>query len=190
MIPLTDYFDNLHSFLQGVEITDTKGQNLDLREGLSQVISSIHRVKTTHRKVMIIGNGGSAAIASHLQNDFCKAVQVRAMVFTEVPLLTALSNDISYIAAYREQVNLWADREDLLIAISSSGNSPNIIEAINAARMRGCHPLVTMSGFSPDNKLRAAGDINIYVPSKEYGYVELAHSVLTHYISDNAAQSG
>ena len=73
---------------------------------------------------MIVGNGGSAAIASHLQNDLCKAAQFRAMVFTEPPLLTALSNDISYTAAYRELVNLWAENDDMLIAISRLGQFP------------------------------------------------------------------
>jgi len=189
MIPLNEYTENLFSFLRRVEISDKNGQILDVHEGLSLVISSLLMIKTTRRKVMVIGNGGSAAIASHLQNDLCKAVQARSMVFTEPPLLTALSNDISYTAAYREQVNLWADNGDILVSISSSGNSQNIIDAVNVARDKGCHPIITLSGFSPDNKLRSLGDINIYIPSKEYGYVELAHSVLTHYISDQAVKS-
>jgi len=188
MIPWNEYSDNLLSFLRRVVITDKKGQILDVHEGFSLVISSLLKIKSSRRKVMVIGNGGSAAIASHLQNDLCKAVQVRAMVFTEPPLLTALSNDISYTAAYREQVNLWTDNEDILVSISSSGNSQNIIDAVNAAHDKGCHPIITLSGFSPDNKLRSLGDINIYIPSKEYGYVELAHSVLSHYISDQAAK--
>lgn len=139
-------------------------------------------------KVMIIGNGGSAAIASHLQNDLCKTGKIRAMVFTETPLLTALSNDISYNAAYSEQVGLWADKEDILIAISSSGNSQNIIDSVITARQNGCRPIITLSGFYPDNHLRGIGDYNIYIPSREYGYVELAHSVVTHYISDQVAR--
>lgn len=188
MIPLADYCENLHSFLRRVEITDTNGQNVDPREGFFRIINSILNVKPSCGKVMVIGNGGSAAIASHLQNDLCKAVQVRTMVFTEPPLLTALSNDISYTAAYSKQVDLFADSDDILVAISSSGNSQNIINAVNAARNRGCHPIITLSGFSPDNRLRGLGDLNIYIPSDEYGYVELAHSVLTHYISDQAAK--
>lgn len=184
MIPFTQYSDKLHSFLKRVIITDINGQTLDLNEGLSLINTNLHRVKTTHKKVMIIGNGGSAAIASHLQSDLCKAAQVRAMVFTESPLLTALSNDISYCAAYRELIHLWADKEDILFSISSSGMSQNIIDAVTIARDRGCHPIITLSGFLPDNTLRSSGDINLYISSKEYGYVELAHSVITHFISD------
>jgi len=188
MIPFTQYIDDLHSFLEKVVITDINGQSLDVYEGLSLIINNLHKNKTAHNKVMIIGNGGSAAIASHLQSDLCKTAQIRAMVFTEQPLLTALSNDISYIAAYRELVNLWAEKEDVFFSISSSGSSQNIIDAVIIAREKGCSPIITLSGFLPDNPLRNMGDINIYIPSREYGYVELAHSVLTHFISDQTSK--
>lgn len=187
-MPFTQYSNELHTFLERVVITDNNGQTLDLNEGLSMIITNLRKIKTAQNKVMIIGNGGSAAIASHLQNDLCKAAQIRAMVFTEPSLLTALSNDISYTAAYRELVNLWADKEDMLFSISSSGKSQNIIEAVNTAREQGCSPIITLSGFLPDNPLRRMGDINLYVSSKEYGYVELAHSVLTHFISDQTSK--
>lgn len=190
MVPFAQYTDNLHSFLERVEITDKSGKHLSVDEGLSRIVHHLHAIKSAQKKVMIIGNGGSAAIASHLQNDLCKAAQVRAMVFTEPPLLTALSNDISYIAAYRELVNLWAEKEDMLVSISSSGRSQNILDAVSTARAKGCNPVITISGFLPDNPLRGMGDINLYISSSEYGYVELAHSVLTHYISDQTSKTG
>ena len=190
MMPFAQYLEELRFFLKSVVITDINGKILDLDEGLSLIITNLHKIKTAQNKVMVIGNGGSAAIASHLQNDLCKAAQIRAMVFTEAPLLTALSNDISYTVAYRELVNLWADKEDMLFSISSSGRSQNIINAVNVARDKGCHPIITLSGFLPDNTLRSMGDINIYVSSNEYGYVELAHSVLTHFISDQTSKIG
>jgi D-sedoheptulose 7-phosphate isomerase len=190
MIPYTQYTNNLHSFLDHMSITDNKGRSLDIDNGLSMIVENLHRIKTANQKVMVIGNGGSAAIASHLQNDLCKAAQIRAMVFTEPPLLTALSNDISYIAAYKELVQLWADKSDSLFAISSSGRSQNILDAVTVARDRGCFPIVTLSGFLPDNPLRNAGDFNLFINSKEYGYVELAHSVLAHYISDQTSKTG
>jgi D-sedoheptulose 7-phosphate isomerase len=189
MIPFAQYSDNLHSLLERVEITDRSGKNLDVDGGLSRIVNHLHTIKSNNKKVMIIGNGGSAAIASHLQNDLCKAAHLRAMVFTEPPLLTALSNDISYIAAYRELVNLWSDKGDMLISISSSGRSQNILDAVKAARSRGCSPVITISGFLPNNPLRGMGDINLYISSSEYGYVELAHSVLTHYISDQTSKT-
>lgn len=184
MIPINEYIIQLHSHLESVLITDRTGKILDAENGFHLITITLQQIKAERRKVMIIGNGGSAAIASHLQNDLCKAVGIRAMVFTEPPLLTALSNDISYMAAYRELIHLWADKGDMLIAISSSGRSQNIVDAVNAARHAGCGSIITLSGFHPDNPLRGMGDLNCYIASNEYGYVELAHSVITHYISD------
>jgi D-sedoheptulose 7-phosphate isomerase len=188
MILFTKYIQELQSHLAEVTISDSEGKNVDIKKGFLQVVNHLGNLKRSGKKVMIIGNGGSAAIASHLQNDFCKAAQIRAMVFTETPLLTALSNDISYIAAYREQVTLWAEPGDILISISSSGRSQNILDALSSARNKGCAPIITLSGFRPDNPLRKMGDFNLYVPSMEYGYVELVHSILTHYISDQVSK--
>ena len=75
----------------------------------------------------------------------------------------------------------------MLIAISSSGKSENIIRATNAALKKGC-TVVTLSGFKADNPLRQIGHVNYYVPSDEYGYVELIHSIIAHYLSDAATQ--
>jgi D-sedoheptulose 7-phosphate isomerase len=85
MIPFAQYTNSLHSFLERVEITDKSGKHLDVEEGLSRIVCYLNAIKSANKKVMIIGNGGSAAIASHLQNDLCKAAQLRAMVFTESP---------------------------------------------------------------------------------------------------------
>jgi D-sedoheptulose 7-phosphate isomerase len=189
MMPFNQYTGELTSYLERTTITDINGKNVDTNEGFSKIIAYLCKVKETGKKVMIIGNGGSAAIASHLQNDLCKAAQIRAMVFTEPPLLTALSNDISYTAAYRELVNLWAEKDDILFSISSSGRSQNILDAVTVARCRGCAPIITLSGFLPENPLRNMGDLNLYVPSIEYGYVELVHSLLTHYISDQTSNA-
>ncbi len=136
-------------------------------------------------KAMVIGNGGSAAIASHLQNDLCNAVGIRALAFQEPPRLTAISNDRGYGGVFEEPVELWASDGDLLIAISSSGQSANILRAVKAAQARGCH-IITLSGFSAHNPLRSLGNVNLYVASQEYGYVEAAHSVLAHFLTDCA----
>jgi D-sedoheptulose 7-phosphate isomerase len=121
-----------------------------------------------------MGNGGSAAIVSHVHNDLCKAVGVRAVVFDDTPLLTALANDEGYHEVFRRPLELWADRGDLLIAVSSSGESENIVSAAASAKQKGC-TLLTFTGFKPTNRLRQIGDFNIYVPAAHYGYVEIAH---------------
>lgn len=107
------------------------------------------------------------------------------MVFTEASALTALANDYGYECVFERPVELWADADDLLVAISSSGQSENILRAARAASARNCR-VITLSGFSADNPLRRLGNLNFYVPSPEYGYVELAHSVITHFLTDYA----
>jgi D-sedoheptulose 7-phosphate isomerase len=184
----TAYIQTLSALLQSLQVTDQQGTDLPLDEGASKAISLILSVRSSSGKVMLIGNGGSAAIASHMQNDLCKAAGVRAMVFGETPLLTALSNDHGYEYVFERPVELWANAGDLLLAISSSGQSQNILRAVNASIARGCQ-VITFSGFKADNPLRRLGHLNFYVPSQVYGYVESVHSVLAHFLTDGAMMS-
>src|SRR4029450_8774875 len=117
---------------------------------------------------LLIANGGSAAIVSHLHNDLCKSVGMRAMVFHETSVLTAVANDDAYQDVFRRPVDLWADRGDVLIAVSSSGESENIVKAASLAKEKGCR-VVTLTGLAPTNLLRRIGHVNIYVPSAAYG---------------------
>ena len=184
----TSYLQHLSELLQGTRVTDQQGTVLSLDEGINKAVALVLSVKAASGKVMVIGNGGSAAIASHVQNDLCKAVGVRAMVFYEAPLLTALSNDHGYGCVFEHGVQLWADTGDLLVAISSSGQSENILRAVRASVARGCQ-VITLSGFRADNPLRRMGHLNLYVSSQNYGYVEAAHSVLTHLLTDCATNN-
>lgn len=180
------YFHRLSELLKDLRVTDGNGKAMSLDKGTMRAIEMLLSVRATSKKVMLIGNGGSAAIASHMQNDLCKTVGVRAIVFNEAPLLTALSNDHGYGCVFERSVQLWAKAGDLLVAISSSGQSENILRAVRSAKKRKCRVL-TLSGFNPKNLLRLMGDLNFYVPSKEYGYVELVHSVLSHFLTDSAS---
>src|SRR5690606_4937842 len=131
--------------------------------GAQQAVEMILATRVAGRKAIVVGNGGSAAIASHLQCDLAKAVGMRAMVFHDAALLTALSNDEGYDRALEHNVEQWAEPGDLLFAISSSGRSANILRSVAAATDRGCR-VITLSGFRADNPLRAAGDLNFHVP--------------------------
>ena len=182
------YFHKLSELLLSLQVTNEHSAVLSLDAGANKAVDIILSVKSASRKVMLIGNGGSAAIASHMQNDLCKAVGVRATVFNEPPLLTALSNDHGYGCVFERPVELWADAGDVLLAISSSGQSENILRAVRASVARGCQ-VITLSGFSADNPLRRMGHLNFYVPSQVYGYVELVHSVLAHFLTDCAMMS-
>jgi D-sedoheptulose 7-phosphate isomerase len=181
----TAYFQLLGNYLLTSEVTDNTGNAIALNEGCQQAIDMILAAGISG-KTMIIGNGGSAAIASHAHNDLSKMVGVKSLVFTEVPLLTALSNDLDYVEAYERQVEMWATTSDLLLAISSSGQSENILRAVRAATTQAC-PVITFSGFLPDNPLRQMGVLNFYVPSSMYGFVELGHQTLLHFLTDTAS---
>ena len=184
----TSYFHKVSELLQSTQVSDGQGAVLSLDEGANRVVDLILSARSASGQVVVIGNGGSAAIASHMQNDLCKAVGVRALAFYESPLLTALANDHGYRCVFERPVELWANSGDLLVAISSSGQSENILRAVRASVARGCQ-VTTLSGFSADNPLRRMGDVNFYVPSQVYGYVEAAHSVLAHFLTDSAMMS-
>ena len=183
------HFKLLGDLLLSMQVTDKHGAVLSLDKGISAAVDIILSVGTGPGKVMVIGNGGSAAIASHMQSDLCKAVGVRAMVFTEVPLLTALTNDHGYSSAFKRPAALWTDTGDVMVAISSSGQSENILRAVEAAASRGGR-LITLSGFRADNPLRQKGDFNFYIASSDYGQVEAAHAAVAHYLTDCCAMSG
>lgn len=179
------YFQDLSELLSRTQATDQTSARLSLDEGVSRAVQMLLDVGATARKMMLIGNGGSAAIASHIQNDLCKGVGLRALVFNEQPLLTAISNDIGYGCVFEHPIELWANKGDLLLAISSSGQSENILRGVKAALARGCQ-VITLSGFRPDNQLRQLGSLNFYLPSEVYGLVETAHLAVAHCIADNA----
>ncbi len=134
-------------------------------------------------KIMFVGNGGSAGIASHLAIDYSKNGGLRSLSFNDPSALTCLANDLGYERVFAKQIELHGCPGDLLVAISSSGRSPNILAAVAAAKARECR-IATYSGFSKDNNLRMLGDVNIYVPAQEYGFVEIAHLTLCHAVLD------
>jgi len=177
------YFHELNRLFSAMEIRTQDGENLSLDQGGKAALDLIRQAKESKAKAFVVGNGGSAAIASHMQNDLCKAVKMRALVFTEQSLLTALANDDGYQTAYETLMKLWGEPNDLLIAISSSGQSENILRCVRAARKAGCR-IITLSGFAADNPLRALGDVNFYIPSDSYGHVELAHAALGQFLTD------
>ena len=177
------WLDHLAEFPGEVESTDRQGVPLPFAEAMETAAGFLLEAKKHSRKVLVIGNGGSAAIASHMQTDLCHSLGIRGLVFNEPPLLTALANDNGYENAFQRLVTLWADPSDTLVAISSSGRSPNILNACAAARAKGAR-LITFSGFGSDNPLRSQGDLNFYVANATYGPVESAHAVLIHHLTD------
>lgn len=130
-------------------------------------------------RVWIVGNGGSAAIASHIATDFTKNASLMAMAFNDPSLLTCYANDFGYEEVFAKALQYFAIPDDCLIVISSSGKSKNMIAAAEQADAMGMQ-VITLTGFDPENPLRRMGDINFYVPSNSYGHVEVTHLSILH----------
>jgi len=182
---LTGYYGYLAKSLTRVQVTDAAGSSLSQSEAVSTVIGWARATHTAGRKLMFIGNGGSAGICSHMATDYSKNGGMRSLAFNDGSMLTCLGNDLGYENVFAKQIDLHAVEGDLLIAISSGGKSKNILEAVGVARRRGCR-VVTLSGFGADNPLRKLGDMNFYLGSDQYGYVEVGHLAILHAILDFA----
>lgn len=180
---ISNHFVALHQLLLNTRITTEDKQLLPLHEGFIHFQKLVKRIHQTSNKLMFIGNGGSAGIASHMAIDYSKNGKLSAMTFTDASALTCLSNDYGYEHAYAKQIEYHGRKGDVLIAISSSGESRNILNAVNAAKKLEC-PVMTFSGFSAENTLSTLGHLNFYVASKEYGAVEVAHMTLAHTLLD------
>lgn len=181
-----EYFDQLINILNDSIVTNFKQINVSFEKGIEEIIKCLNNIDA--KKVIAIGNGGSAAIASHLANDLCKTDNIKAICFSDYSYNTCMANDFGYECVYEKGIEMFADEGDVLIAISSSGNSENIIRATNKAKEKGCK-VITLSGFKEDNKLRDKGDINIYIPKEHYGYVELCHQIILHMITDTIGEA-
>ena len=127
------------------------------------------------RKVILVGNGGSAAMASHVAVDLTKNAGIRAINFNEADLITCFANDYGYEQWMAKAVERYGDAGDVLIAISSSGRSTNVLNACAAARRLRFTGVITCSGLSPENPLRQQGDENFWVDSRAYNLVEMVH---------------
>ena len=131
------------------------------------------------RSVYLVGNGASASMASHFAADLAKNARLHAQVFSDLSLITAISNDIGYDQVFAEPLRRRGQAKDMLIAISSSGKSPNILAAAAVARQLRMK-IVTLSAFAADNPLRRAGDLNLYVAADNYGAAESVHASALH----------
>jgi len=146
------------------------------RSVLSDLASLITTVSAAGRKVILAGNGGSAAMASHVAVDLTKAAGIRAINFNEADLVTCFANDYGYEHWVARALEAYADPGDLVVLISSSGASPNIIRAVEQARTMGLG-VACLSGFASDNPLRGSGDIDLWVDSRSYNVVEMTHHI-------------
>lgn len=180
------YSQNYLQALSGVlEQTEASllTEKADLQAALTRSVEILKDVQSSGSTQFFLGNGASAAFAEHMALDWTKNGGVRSQNPSSAVLLTALANDISYQDSFAVYLDRYAKPGDLVVTISSSGNSENVIRAIAAARKLGCK-VITLSGLKPDNASRKLGDVNFYVPGRTYGIVECAHQVLLHMMID------
>lgn len=138
------------------------------------------------QRVIFIGNGGSNSIASHMMEDFMKIGKKRTLAFSDPALITCFANDYGYDHALSKWLEFSRLPDDLLVAISSSGESANILHAVRSHRNAG-EEVITLSGFAPHNTLASLGTLNFNTPIKNYGVVECFHQVILHAILDELA---
>ena len=171
-----------------IRATSKEGCLLETSLGVSR---GVEQILATHRKggtVRFIGNGGSAAIASHQATDFIRTCKIAAHAPLDLSLLTCMGNDVGYENVFAEPLRVLGKEHDLLIAISSSGQSKNILNGVEVMRSKGAS-IITLSGFKEDNPLRWLGDINFYVPSKSYRIVESAHLFICNWLLEFTIQA-
>jgi D-sedoheptulose 7-phosphate isomerase len=175
--------DSFRSILASVEVTDAAGRRLDTEDSLAQIMDLLRDLRARKGSLYVVGNGGSAAVASHSVVDFLKVGALRAFTLTDASVLTAMANDVSYGEAFEQMLSVHAQPGDALIAISSSGSSVNIVNAAAKVKALG-GSVVTLSGFAPDNPLRSRGDLNVWLDSRDFGMVEAAHQFILHVLID------
>ena len=156
----------------------------DIVSKIINVKDILLETKKNKNKVLIFGNGGSAAIASHVSVDFTKSANIRSVNFNEADLITCFSNDYGYERWIEKAIDFYADSKDVLVLISSSGKSQNLINACKAARKIKISNVITFTGHDKNNPLSKLGDVNFWIDSKAYNFVENTHQVWLLTIAD------
>jgi D-sedoheptulose 7-phosphate isomerase len=182
---LNSYIQTLAARLQETQVTNLAGTAIASETAILEAGKLARATHASGNKLMFIGNGGSAGICSHMATDYSKNGGMRSLAFNDGAFLTCLGNDYGYEHVFAKQIEFHGRAGDLLIAISSSGKSPNILKAVEAARQCKAS-VITLSGFGADNPLRKAGDLNFYLADGNYGFVEVGHLTLLHAVLDIA----
>lgn len=172
------YFHDLKDVSSRIE-TATLDETIEFQAGVESFAEMATLAAENGNKLYFIGNGGSSGIVSHMAADFTKNGRIPALTFTDNSLLTCLSNDLGYENVYSEPLKIMGQPGDVLIAVSSSGQSENIVRASKTALDLGMK-VISLSGFKADNPLRQLGNVRFYVPSSSYGYVEILHMTVIH----------
>lgn len=174
----SDYTTDLHDLICQAE-GSLNGKTISIDDAMDRWIKKTHSVAENGNKIFFIGNGASATMAEHLGFDAMQNGNLKTINFSETSYITAVSNDFSYADVFLLKLQRMAEPGDLLISISSSGNSPNVVKALEYAKANGIYS-ITVSAMEPNNHSRLLGDIGIYVPAQTYGLAESLHGAIMH----------
>lgn len=177
------YIRELIQTLNYVRIYIKKDKELVYEEGIQTLVDCFSRHKKADTQIFFIGNGGSSAIASHMTADFMKNGGMKTYSLYDNAVTTCMGNDYGYEYVFSRPLEFLGQENDLLVAVSSSGNSQNIVNAINTANAKNMET-ITFTGFKKDNRLKQLGTVNVYVPSEKYGIVESIHNLMLQQVVD------
>ncbi len=154
------------------KLVDTSHDRID---DIIKICQAVVDANDHGRKTIIVGNGGSSAISSHFSVDLTKNAGIRCVNFNEPDLITCFANDYGFEHWIEKAVEFYGDKGDVFIAISTSGSSKNILNGCESAQKMEFSKIITLSGHDPNNKLRTMGNINLWVDSRAYNFVENFH---------------
>jgi D-sedoheptulose 7-phosphate isomerase len=180
---LNEYLRELTSLIQTVKITDRTGAVLEAEPGLAAMAAVLRTVRENDGAVYLVGNGGSNAVVSHAAVDLVNTCRMRAFALTDASQLTCMANDFGYPEVFKAPLAILFRPGDALVAVSSSGASPNIVAAARTCAEKQGHVL-TLTGFKAGNALRAIGKYNLWLNSGSYSQVEVGHALLLHVLTD------
>jgi D-sedoheptulose 7-phosphate isomerase len=167
---MNNFYINKYLNEMNLKLRDLQSKDFD------RFIIALKNIKKNNKKVIFVGNGGSAAMASHASVDFTKACKIRSINFNEADLLTCYANDYGYHNWVMEALKSYADKKDLVVLISSSGNSLNIINGAKYC-LKNKIKFVTFTGFKKNSPLKKLSKLNFWVNSKKYNFVEMTHHI-------------
>ncbi len=173
----------LQECLQKMSVRDHSCNELAPDVAFQRMEIATYKMRANRGTIYLIGNGASASMASHVAADLAKNAHVHTQVFTDLSLITSVANDLCYEEIFAEPLQRRMVKDDMLVAISSSGKSPNIVRAVRKALELG-GLVVTLSAMGADNPMRALGSLNFYVPANTYGLAETCHAAILHYWID------
>ena len=181
--------EHFGKLLAATRFTNSAGVELAPEDGVLCTVGMLRDARRRASSISLVGNGGSAGVASHAATDLINVARLRAQTVHDSSLLTCMANDYGYENAFARIISTLAQTADVLVAVSSSGKSPNILNAAKTMREIG-GIVITLSGFAIDNPLRTLGELNIWIDSHDYGMVEIGHQFILHNISDRLGHEG